>query len=209
MDKAVSILRDLPLVAILRGVRPEEACGIAAALVQAGIRVIEVPMNSPEPLKSIERLAQEFGDDCLIGAGTVLTPEEVRAVTGAGGRLIVSPNTRAAVIEAAVSRDALPMPGFLTPTEAFDAIAAGARHLKLFPAGSMGTGHLKALRAVLPGNARLYAVGGVDDGNLGDWIRAGASGAGFASNLYRPGDTPDMVARRAAGLTAAYRRATE
>lgn len=193
-----------PIVAILRGVKPEEVVEIAAALVGAGVGAIEVPLNSPDPLESIRRLCDAFGDQALCGAGTVLTPEAVEAVAKAGGRLIVTPNTDPAVIAHAVARDLTVMPGFATPTEAFAAIKAGARALKLFPAGTFGPGHVKAIKDVLPRDVAVYAVGGVGAANLDAWRAAGVDGIGVGGELYRPGDQPADVAERAARLLAAW-----
>src|SRR5579884_3749189 len=154
------LLADLPLVAILRGVTPARIEGVAGVLFDAGFRAIEVPLNSPEPLKSIERLAKQFGDRCLTGAGTVLRPEEVDQVVNAGGKLLVTPNTNPAVIARGVEKGLTVMPGFYTPSEGFAAVAAGARYLKLFPASTGGIAHLKAMLAVLPKAVPVYAVGG-------------------------------------------------
>jgi 2-dehydro-3-deoxyphosphogalactonate aldolase len=196
-----------PLVAILRGVRPDEVLGIATVLENAGIGAIEVPLNSPDPLESIARLCREFGDRCLCGAGTVLSVAEVEAVRAAGGRLIVTPNTDPAVIERAVALNLTVIPGFATATEALRAIQAGARALKLFPAATYGPGHLKAIRDVLPKSVRVLAVGGVGAANLAPWIEAGAAGIGVGGELYRAGDSPEDVGRRAHGLVGAWRAA--
>jgi 2-dehydro-3-deoxyphosphogalactonate aldolase len=193
-----------PIVAILRGVRPEEILDIAQALISGGIRAIEIPLNSPDPLTSIERLTAAHGSTCLCGAGTVLTATQVDQVKSAGGSLIVSPNTDARVIERAVSLGLAVIPGFATATEAFSAIEAGARHLKLFPAGTYGTAHLKALRAVLPNEVRVYAVGGVSTRNLPEWIAAGANGVGVGTDIFRPGQPAKDVARQAAHFVAAW-----
>jgi 2-dehydro-3-deoxyphosphogalactonate aldolase len=193
-----------PIVAILRGVRPEEILDIAEALISGGIRAIEIPLNSPDPLTSIERLTAAHGSACLCGAGTVLTATQVDQVKAAGGSLIVSPNTDARVIEHAVSLGLAVIPGFATATEAFTAIEAGARHLKLFPAGTYGTAHLKALRAVLPNDVRVYAVGGVSTRNLPEWIAAGAAGVGVGTDIFRPGQPAKDVARQAAHFVAAW-----
>jgi 2-dehydro-3-deoxyphosphogalactonate aldolase len=198
------LLDAMPLVAILRGLTPAEAPAIGDALFDAGIRVMEVPLNSPDPLDSIAILAGRFGDTALVGAGTVLHPQGVDAVAEAGGRLIVTPNTDPAVIARTIARGLLPMPGFATATEAFAAIAAGATHLKLFPASTYGEAHLKALSAVMPAGVRLYAVGGVGAGSMGPWRAAGAAGFGIGTDLYRPGRPAADVAARARDLVAAW-----
>ena len=195
----------LPLVAILRGIRPEEVLEVGDALREAGIGAIEVPLNSPSPLESVARLAGKFGDRCLCGAGTVLTPQDVDAVHAAGGRLIVTPNTVPAVIERAVTLGMTVMPGFATATEAFAALTAGAGLLKLFPAASYGPGHLKALRDVLPPTVAVFAVGGVGAANLSPWRQAGCAGLGVGGDLYRPGHPAGEVHRRALALVAAWR----
>jgi len=197
----------LPLVAILRGIRPEEVLDVAAALYEAGIGAIEVPLNSPSPLESVSRLAAKFGDRCLCGAGTVLRPADVDAVHAAGGRLIVTPNTVPAVIERAVALGLTVMPGFATATEAFAALGAGAGMLKLFPAASYGPAHLKALRDVLPAAVSVFAVGGVGAANLAPWRMAGCAGLGVGGDLYRAGHPAGEVHRRALALVAAWRAA--
>lgn len=186
----------MPLVAILRGVRPDEVIDIAAALLEAGIRIVEVPLNSPDPIDSIARL-QAMSGRMIWGAGTVLWPEQVDAVVDAGGTIIVSPNTDTAVIRRAVERNAVPLPGFATATDAFAALGAGARILKLFPAATYGVGHIRALSAVMPGHATLVPVGGVGPAQMPDWWAAGARGFGLGSDLYRPGMTPSEVQVRA------------
>ncbi len=195
----------LPLVAILRGIRPEEVLDVAAALHEAGIGAIEVPLNSPSPLESIARLVARFGDRCLCGAGTVLSPADVDAVHATGGRLIVTPNTVPAVIERAATLGMTVMPGFATATEAFAALGAGAGMLKLFPAASYGPGHLKALREVLPRDVAVFAVGGVGAANLAPWRQAGCAGLGVGGDLYRAGHPAGEVHRRALALVAAWR----
>ena len=191
------------LTAILRGIRPDEVLAVAAVLVERGVQSIEVPLNSPDPLDSIARLSDAFGDRCLCGAGTVLRVAQVEQVHAAGGRLLVAPNTDDAVIARALTLGMVPMPGFASASEAFAAIAAGARELKLFPAASYGPGHLRALRAVLPADVRVHAVGGVDEHNVGQWLAAGVDGFGLGSNLYRPGMTAAEVAARADAFIAA------
>jgi 2-dehydro-3-deoxyphosphogalactonate aldolase len=193
-----------PIVAILRGVKPDEILDIAAALVEAGIEAIEVPMNSPDPLVSIGKLCAAFGDKALCGAGTVLSPEVVDQVAGVGGKLIVTPNIDAAVISHAVKLGLTVMPGFATPTEALVAVKAGARSLKLYPAGTYGPGHIKAVRDILPKDVSVYAVGGVGAANLKPWIEAGCAGIGVGGELYRPGYTAQEVGHRAKVLVAAW-----
>ena len=195
--------RQLQLTAILRGIRPHEIIDVAAALVERGVHAIEVPLNSPEPLDSIQRLAAAFGERCLCGAGTVLQVAQVDQVHAAGGRLLVAPNTDPAVIARALALGMVPMPGVASATEAFAAIAAGARELKLFPASSYGPGHLRALRAVLPPQVRVHAVGGVDEHNAGQWLEAGVDGFGLGGNLYRPGMSAAEVGARADAFLAA------
>lgn len=197
-----------PLVAIIRGVTPSEAVEVGEAILEAGIRIIEVPLNSPDPLASIERLAARFGDRALIGAGTVLEPEQVSRVAAAGGRLIVSPNTNAAVIEATVAAGVVSSPGFFTPSEAFAACSAGAHALKFFPAEGGSPKVVKAMKAVLPADVPLLVVGGVAPDNMGPWIEAGADGFGLGSGLYRPGQDAAAVGRQAAAYVAGVRSAT-
>lgn len=192
------------IVAILRGVQPEEVIAIGTVLVEAGIRFIEVPLNSPRPLESIARLQGAMGDRALIGAGTVLSTAEVEAVAAAGGRLIVSPNTNPEVIARSLGLGLQPIPGFLSPSEAFAALAAGATDLKLFPARSLAEGHLQALREVLPVGARIWAVGGVDAKNLGVWLQRGASGVGVGGGLFRAGMAVAQVAALARGIVDAW-----
>jgi 2-dehydro-3-deoxyphosphogalactonate aldolase len=197
----------LPLIAILRGVTPAEVSDIAAALTDAGITQIEVPLNSPDPLASISRLARDFGDDALVGAGTVLTVEEVTSVAEAGGKLIVSPNCDPGVITATKARDMQSWPGVFTPTEAFAALKAGADGLKLFPGSMAGPGGLSAMRAILPAGTQVYAVGGAGPENFGEWITASADGFGLGTALYRPGLTAKEIGARARDIVAAYRAA--
>ncbi len=201
-----TLLAELPIVAILRGVTPARVEGVAGALAEAGIRAIEVPLNSPEPFRSIEILAAKF-PDCLTGAGTVLTLEEVNGVADAGARLMVMPNTDAAVIARGVARGLTVMPGVFTPSEGFAAIAAGAKYLKLFPATSGGPAHLKAMLAVLPPQVPVYAVGGVHAGNMQEWRAAGAAGFGLGSDLFKPDFSDAEIARRAREAVAAFKAA--
>ena len=194
----------MPLVGILRGVSPVEVCAIAEAMHDAGISIVEVPLNSPYPLDSIARL-QALRGRIVSGAGTVITTDDVDAVVEAGGEIIVSPNTDPDVIRQAIAHGATPLPGVATATEAFAALAAGARVLKLFPAATYGAGHVKALGAVLPANTVLVPVGGVGPAQMADWWAAGARGFGLGSDLYRPGMTATDVGMRAAAAVAALR----
>ena len=200
--------RPPPIVAILRGVTPDEVVAIAGALVEAGIRAIEVPLNSPDPLESIRRLCDAYGDIALCGAGTVLSPQAVEDVAAVGGKLIVTPNTDPEVIARAVALGLTAMPGFATPSEAFAAVKAGARALKLYPASSFGPSHIKAVKDVLPKHILVYAVGGVGAANLEPWLTAGVAGIGVGGELYRPGHTADEVGQKAAALVAAWTRQT-
>ncbi len=193
-----------PIITILRGLKPAEAIAICSSIYESGIRIIEVPLNSPEPLKSIEIIAKTYGKDCLIGAGTVLTAQDVEDVYNAGGKLIVTPNTNPEVIEKAVSLNLRIVPGFITPTEAFAAVKAGAKDLKLFPATSLGPNYLKALKEVLPKDINLWAVGGTGASNINEWIAAGAKGIGVGGALYKAGDNKEIVLQRSKELMAAY-----
>ena len=190
-------LGECPLVAILRGVTPETAEAVAAAVLDAGIRIIEVPLNSPDPMLSIERLAARFGEQALVGAGTVLNVSDVHRVAEAGGRLIVSPNTDIDVIAAAVAAGMVSCPGYFTPSEAFAATAAGAHALKLFPAEAASPAVVRAQRAVLPRDLPLLVVGGVTPGNMQPWLDAGADGFGLGSGLYKPGQSAEETGTRA------------
>jgi len=194
-----------PIVAILRGVRPEEVLDIAEALFGAGVLAVEVPLNSPEPFESVRRLAEAFGTRMACGSGTVLNAADVEQSAEAGARLIVAPNTDTAVIRRAVELGLDPAPGFATASEAFAAIGAGARHLKLFPAATYGPGHLRQLKAVLPPDVVVWAVGGVGAGDLKPWWDAGARGFGIGSEIYKPGQTAAETAAKAAALVDAAR----
>jgi 2-dehydro-3-deoxyphosphogalactonate aldolase len=194
-----------PIVAILRGVRPEEVVGVAEALIDAGVRIIETPLNSPEPLESIGRLCAAFGEIALCGAGTVLQAADVDEVAQRGAKLVVTPNVDARVIRRAVERELTVVPGFLTPSEAFTALEAGAGALKLFPASSLGPAHLRAMREVLPATIPVLAVGGVGAANFAEWMQAGATGVGVGGELYRPGRSAAEVGRRAGLMVQAWR----
>lgn len=183
-----------PLVAILRGLTPAEAPAIGDALADAGFTLIEVPLNSPDPLASIRLMADRLAGRALVGAGTVLTVEQVGQVADAGGTLVVSPNTNPDVIRATVAAGLISMPGYFTPSEGFAALAAGAAALKLFPADGTTPAMLKAQRAVLPRDVPVLAVGGITPDNMADWKAAGASGYGLGSNLYKPGKSATDVA---------------
>lgn len=198
-------LTELPLIAILRGLRPDEAVDVGAALLEAGFRVLEVPLNSPRPLDSIASLAGAFADSAVVGAGTVMTAAEVGEVEAAGGRLIVMPHGDPAVIAAAVRAGLACMPGVATPTEAFAALAAGATALKLFPAEALPPAVLKAWRAVLPPATGLFPVGGIAPDSMAPYCAAGASGFGIGSALYKPGLSAEEVGARAEAFVAAWR----
>ena len=198
-------LDQCPLVAIIRGVTPDEVEAIGAAIFEAGIRVIEVPLNSPDPLASIRRLADSLGDRALIGAGTVLNPDQVGEVKSAGGRLIVSPNTNASVIRATVAAGMISSPGYFTPSEAFTALEAGAHTLKFFPAEAATPAAIKAQKAVLPMDVPLLVVGGILPDNMQPWLDAGATGFGLGSGLYAPGRSVEDTAQRARAYVAGVR----
>lgn len=201
-----TMFRACPLIAIIRGVEPSEAEAIGGALVDAGIRIIEVPLNSPDPLVSIRRLADSLGERALIGAGTVLTIDDVARVADAGGRIIVSPNVNPAVIEASVRAGLVSAPGYFTPSEAFTALAAGAHALKLFPAEAAPPAVVKAQRAVLPASVPLVVVGGVTPDKIPAYRAAGADGFGLGGALFRPGQGADQVAAQARGFVEALAR---
>ena len=196
-----------PLVAILRGVLPDDVEAIGERLVDAGFGGIEVPLNSPEPFRSISLLARRFGDHVLVGAGTVLTRDEVSLVNEAGGRLVVSPNMEPDVIRFAKTLGLVSLPGIFTPTEAFGALRAGADGLKFFPASLHGPHGIKAIRAVLPSDTSIYAVGGADAANVGEWLEAGANGFGIGSAVFKPGWSADQVGKAARTFAEAYRQA--
>lgn len=195
------------LVAILRGIKPEEVLPVAEALIDAGFVRMEITLNSPQPLKSISLLAKEFGDTVEIGAGTVLSIEQVAKVANAGGRFIVSPNCNAAVIAATKKASMFSLPGVFTPSECFAALDAGADALKLFPAAQTGTAGLRALKEVLPAEVEVFAVGGVGAAQFSEWFAAGASGFGIATGLYRARMSAAEVSQNAKTIVSAYKAA--
>lgn len=192
-----------PLIGIIRGVTPADAVGIGKALLDGGIRIIEVPLNSPEPFASIGAIADAIGEEALVGAGTVLDPADVQKVKQAGGRIIVSPNMNPAVIAATVEAGMISSPGIFTPTEAFAALEAGAHALKLFPAEAASPAVVKALKAVLPNDVPLIIVGGVTPESIGAWLDAGADGFGLGGGLYRPGQSAEETLAKARAYVAA------
>ncbi|MEL7976775.1 2-dehydro-3-deoxy-6-phosphogalactonate aldolase [Isoptericola sp. F-RaC21] len=192
------------LVAILRGVTPADGVAVATAALDGGLDAVEVPLNSPDPLESVRRIRAALGPDARVGAGTVLTPDDVRRAADAGASLVVSPNTRPDVVAETVRLGLESYPGAATPTEAFAALDAGATAVKLFPASTIGVAGMRAWASVLPAGTRLVPVGGVDASTLGEWARAGADGAGLGTSLYRPGDAAADVRARAAALARAW-----
>lgn len=198
-----AVVAEPALIAILRGVAPEDACEVADAVYGAGFRTIEVPLNSPQPLRSIERIARRFGD-CLVGAGTVLEAKRVREVHAAGARLVVAPNLDPEVVAASLELDMTVVPGVATPTEALRAIRLGATSLKLFPAEAIAPAVVRAWRSVLPRDTALIPVGGITPDRMGPYLEAGANGFGLGSALYRAGDAAATVGERALRFVAAW-----
>lgn len=198
-------LESMPVVAILRGIKPEEAVAVGEVLYENGVRCIEVPLNSPAPFDSIGKLSAALPEDCLIGAGTVVAAEDVGRVRDAGGRLIVSPNTSPKVIQTTITLEMCSVPGIATPTDAFQAIELGASCLKLFPASTYGPGHLRALLAVLPKHTRILAVGGIGPSAFDEWFAAGAAGFGIGSELYRAGDRVEDVKKKVLAIRASLK----
>jgi 2-dehydro-3-deoxyphosphogalactonate aldolase len=197
------------LVAILRGLTPDRAPEVGAALVGCGFRSIEVPLNSPDPFATIKLLSQAHGDACLIGAGTVLTPAEVDRVHGVGGRLVVAPNCDGEVIRRALDLGMRVLPGIATATEAFAALRHGATELKLFPASTYGAGHLRALKSVLPKHVKILPVGGIGSQDIDEWLASGADGFGFGGELFKPAYTLSELTKRAQALVEGLRKAME
>jgi len=198
---------DLPLVAILRGITPDEAVNHASALLDAGFDCIEVPTNSPDWAASVRAIAAYAGDRALVGAGTVLSDDHLAALHAAGGRMAVSPHTDTELVARAVARAMFVLPGAMTASEVFAAWRAGAHAVKLFPAASLGCGYVRALRAVLPPQLALLAVGGINPGNLADYLQAGCIGAGLGGDLYSPGQSPQDTGARARAFVAAWQAA--
>ncbi|MEL6830227.1 MAG: 2-dehydro-3-deoxy-6-phosphogalactonate aldolase [Pseudomonadota bacterium] len=198
-------LSECPIIAILRGVTPAEVLDISDALFRAGIRIVEVPMNSPEPLESIKSLVAAMGERLVVGAGTVIEPRMVNAIGDAGGQIIVSPNTDQLVLARSHVLNLVPIPGVLTPTDIFKAANQGAEYLKLFPADQVGTSFVRAVRPTMPESLKLLAVGGVSAATAPDWLAAGTVGLGCGGSLYRPGDSADQVFRRASEIVEAIR----
>jgi 2-dehydro-3-deoxyphosphogalactonate aldolase len=194
-----------PLIAILRGVRPDEVVAVCAALERAGVAIVEVPLNSPEPLVSIGKLAETFGDRLLIGAGTVMTPDMVREVAAVGGKLLVTPHADPELVRVGKGLGMMAAPGFFTPAEAFSLLRAGADCIKLFPAEGSNPAALKGMRAILPPGTLVVPVGGVSVENIATWTEAGAAGFGIGSSIYKPGDTPEIVEKKARALVAAVK----
>ncbi|MCW3796602.1 2-dehydro-3-deoxy-6-phosphogalactonate aldolase [Sphingomonas sp. BN140010] len=202
LDDFNRYLAECPLVAIIRGVTPDEVEAVGEALVAGGVRIVEVPLNSPDPISSIRRLARRLEGRALVGAGTVLQEGQVAKVAEAGGRIVVSPSTDVAVIRATVAAGMVSSPGYFTPSEAFTALNAGAHTLKLFPAEGASPAVLKAQKAVLPKHVPVLAVGGILPDNMRPWLDAGAAGFGLGGGIYKPGQSPEETERKARAYVA-------
>jgi 2-dehydro-3-deoxyphosphogalactonate aldolase len=197
----------IPVVAIIRGVQPEEVEEIGTAILEAGIGIIEIPLNSPRPFESIEKLSKALGDRCVTGCGTLINEEDAQRVSDSGGKIAVTPNTNPTVNKRCLELGLTPMPGWATPSEAFTAYQAGARYLKLFPAGTYGSGHIKAVRAVLPNETKILAVGGVGAHNAVEWLNAGVNGFGIGSEIYKAGRSATEVYQRTSEIVEALNSA--
>lgn len=205
IDRWQDTLKTLPLVAILRGITPGEALAVGERIVAAGFKVLEVPLNSPEPFESIRLMVDAFGQDAIVGAGTVLKVADVDRLADVGGQICISPNTNPAVIKRAKELGMISFPAFFTATEAFTAIDAGADALKLFPAELAGVKGLKALKAILPKDVPVFPVGGVEPGNMKEYLDVGAAGFGIGSSVYKPGDTAEIAFAKAKAFTDAWK----
>lgn len=199
-------LKKMPVIAIIRGVTPDEVVDIGNTILNAGIGIIEVPLNSPEPFESIKRLSDALGDQCVTGCGTLLNTTDAKRVADAGGQIAITPNTNPSVIQSCVELGMTPMPGWATPSEAFAAYDAGARYLKLFPAATYGPGHISAVRTVLP-DVKILAVGGVGAKDAAQWLDAGIDGLGIGSEIYKAGRSAEEVHDRATKIVAAINAA--
>ena len=199
-------LKKMPVVAILRGVKPDEVVEIGQAIKEAGISIIEVPLNSPQPFDSISRLVEALSDECVIGCGTLVEIDDIHRLADTGATIAVTPNTDVTIIKKCIQFGITPMPGWATPSEAFAAYQAGARHLKLFPASTYGADHVRAVRAVLPKDTKILAVGGVGPAVAAEWLAAGVDGFGIGSEIYKAGDTAQQVAVKAQAIVNSIRQ---
>ncbi|MFT5571459.1 MAG: 2-dehydro-3-deoxyphosphogalactonate aldolase [Cryomorphaceae bacterium] len=208
-EKLDSHLACMPVVAIIRGIKPDEVVDIANAIYAAGISVIEVPLNSPDPFSSIEKLSLALGGSCVVGCGTLLNKKDAKKVAAAGGQIAVTPNTNPELIKRCIKLGMIPMPGWATPSEAFAAYRAGARYLKLFPASTYGSKHIKAVKDVIPKDAKILAVGGVGSSEAAQWLAAGIDGFGIGSEIYKAGRSAEEVHIRCLDIVAAINSARE
>ena len=199
-------LKKMPVVAILRGVKPDEVVEIGQAIKEAGISIIEVPLNSPQPFDSISRIVEALSDKCVIGCGTLVEIDDIHRLADTGATIAVTPNTDVTIIKKCIKFGITPMPGWATPSEAFAAYHAGARHLKLFPASTYGADHIRAVRAVLPKDTKILAVGGVGPAVAAEWLAAGVDGFGIGSEIYKEGDTAEQVAVKAQAIVNSIRQ---